>query len=124
MPKFYCLNCGFGTDYTLHKPKVCLKCNYSFVQSSVASKPNIVSFSPPVIHHNKPIERPIIINSDEFEEDVSDYITDLPREQKLSFANVEAERNCSSISGGQIIQKAKEKNQTQAKPKRGRAKRS
>lgn len=124
MPKFYCLNCGFGTDYTLHKPKVCLKCNYSFVQPIFANRsvqsPVQQSVLPKII-----VEKPVINDVDvSFKEEDEHYITEIPTSQRLSFAHIEAERNCASITGNQIIQKAKETKLEQNKPKRGRAKKS
>lgn len=121
MPKFYCFNCGFGTDYTLKKPKVCLKCNQSFV--SVAAKPNITipNKSEPVIEVvNKPYQ-PKFVRS-QFDPKVNivnhnliidedDDITvpdDLPTIDKSSFAAVDANRNCSSLTYSQLLKEAKQ----------------
>jgi len=82
MPLFYCYNCGHGTEYTLNKPKVCLKCNQSFYQPTIASKPLQSKISNPVV--------------------IVDPITDLEPEDipvidPTSFASADIVRPCTSL---------------------------
>jgi len=49
MPKLYCQNCGFGTEYKLgSSPKSCAKCNKSTViEVKPTPKPQVVATAPP-----------------------------------------------------------------------------
>jgi hypothetical protein len=114
MPKFYCFNCGAGTDYTLNKPKVCLKCNQSFVITKPKSVSSyIVPTKPiyPVLEPSKPIvqaksDPDIVI--DTTEEDTLT-IDDIPEIDGRSFASVDANRNCSSLTYSQLLKEEKNK---------------
>ena len=119
MPKFYCFNCGAGTDYTLNKPKVCLKCNQSFVTISVkksdhvkVSTDTIKDSEQSLASHLKGEKKkvtPVTQNSILIEDGDGLALEDIPKIDFSSFAAVEAQRNCSSLSYSQLLKEGKEK---------------
>jgi len=64
MAKFYCFKCGFGTDYTYNKPKLCLKCGHRFADVSIATTVPKQAVIPPTKQAPKPISKPIISQPD------------------------------------------------------------
>lgn len=119
MPKFYCIKCGSGTDYTFVKPKMCLKCNYTFgslptTQPVVSQPTNIVSSAAKVVSPVPAQEpyKPRLVRSlmdPQFvpqksvsepmvdDDDSTNYVTELDENEKRSFASVNVQRNCSSF---------------------------
>lgn len=88
MPLFYCFNCGFGTEYTLNKPKVCLKCNQSFYQPTVAPQTVSKVTLPKVVSLQVPTQ--VVDDYSEPEE--------IPEINPTSFASVEAVRPGTSFT--------------------------
>lgn len=118
MPKFYCIKCGSGTDYTFVKPKMCLKCNYTFgalpTTQPVVSQPTTVVSSATKVTQPAPAHEPYkprLLRSQldpQFashnnvpdpvaEDDFANYVTELDENEKRSFAAVNVQRNCSSF---------------------------
>ncbi len=91
--KFYCFNCGFGTSYTLNKPKVCLNCNQVFGRpqslSSINSQPTEAKPSI-TIPNSQPHNRVSIAI-------VADEEPELPQISLKSFANVDKQRKTQSF---------------------------
>lgn len=117
MPLFYCFNCGFGTSYSLNKPKVCLKCNQSFCKPTIASQQTITNNSNPVkIKLPEPItKRSEPAFSISIEED--DIESKVPSINLKSFASVDKQVETKSFvfPSPQNIASG-----TTPKPKRGR----
>ncbi len=93
MPLFYCFNCGFGTSYTLNKPKVCLKCNQNFYQPvSTASIPQVTQVNTTTSPPAQPLQEPLKIS---FSRD--DSVSGTPNVNLRSFANVDKQRETKSF---------------------------
>jgi len=108
MPIFYCFNCGAGTNYTLNKPRVCLKCNQSFYQptTNTTASPKIGV---------KPI--PQLITEPEYSEP-----EEIPVIDSRSFASAEVQRPGSSFKLSKPVTNDEKQSKLKRQPSKPRSK--
>jgi uncharacterized Zn finger protein (UPF0148 family) len=76
MLKIYCPECGAPTEYSMHKPKFCSSCGYSFFNGK---NQTISANTKPIVKESKIIE-----NEDYFEEG-EDEVNSVPSINNLAF---------------------------------------